>query len=335
MKYIRTLSVLLLIGSASAQQPQPATELPRAQITFHVITDAAKPVPNVEVTASTFLRWQPGEGFGKDIYTELRATTDEKGVASVTLPSERGDLRYGIYNATGFYSTRNLEYQFKEVSEGKWHPWNPIVDVVLKPIVSPISMYARLVGNISRPLEIPIAGKPVGFDLIVGDWIAPYGRGTAADMVFTMTEVVPFKSVDKPFNTTLTILFSNEGDGIQSVLVPINRGSDLRLPRYAPEAGYGPTLIKRIARLAEGEPMVADNREDQNYFFRVRTVLDQNGNIKSALYGKISGEIRFWPDRGIRFSYYLNPNSNDRNMEFDPENNLAGDLPFNQRVTAP
>ena len=47
----------------------------------------------------------------------------------------------------------------------------------------------------------------------------------------------------------------------------------------------------------------------------VSTVLDANGNVKSALYGKIYGDF-------MKFTYYLNPTPNSRNMEFDPKNNL-------------
>jgi hypothetical protein len=52
----------------------------------------------------------------------------------------------------------------------------------------------------------------------------------------------------------------------------------------------------------------------------VRTV-EQNGQIASALYGKIIGGIGIDPRKvkvcGIGFTYYLNPTPNDRNMEYD------------------
>ena len=61
--------MLCLITAMWAQQPAPTVRYP-TQITFRVLTDAGAPVPNVEVTTSTFLYWQPGEGFGRDIYEE-------------------------------------------------------------------------------------------------------------------------------------------------------------------------------------------------------------------------------------------------------------------------
>ena len=47
------------------------------------------------------------------------------------------------------------------------------------------------------------------------------------------------------------------------------------------------------------------------------TKLDEHGNIISAQYGKIYGDF-------LSFTYYLNPTSNDRSIEFDPDKNLFG-----------
>ena len=68
--------------------------------------------------------------------------------------------------------------------------------------------------------------------------------------------------------------------------------------------------------------------KNRNYFFRVRTVLDENGKVKSALYGKIYGDF-------MHFSYYLNPTPNDRNVEFDPKQNLLKKLTPLEAVTEP
>ena len=67
---------------------------------------------------------------------------------------------------------------------------------------------------------------------------------------------------------------------------------------------------------------------NRNYFFRVHTVLDENGNIKSVLYGKIYGDF-------LKFSYYLNPTPNDRSVEFDPKQNILKNLGEFEQVTEP
>ena len=50
---------------------------------------------------------------------------------------------------------------------------------MLKKIGKPIAMYAKSVN-----LGMPIFDKPTGLDLMAGDWVAPYGKGINADVVF-------------------------------------------------------------------------------------------------------------------------------------------------------
>jgi hypothetical protein len=322
-------ATLFLCGCAFAAEEKR----PTAQVTFHVATDEGKAVENAEVWAATFHHWQPGDGAGKDIKEEMRARTDVDGNVTLTFQSLRGDISYGASGGDTFYRTIGLTYQFKEARGEVWEPWNPVIDVVLKPILKPVPMYARKVGEIESPLKIPEAGKPIGFDLIASDWVAPHGRGTTADLIFKLDR--RFTSIEEPFEATLTVTFSNEGDGIQSVLAAPFVGSELKLPRLAPEHGYAPELVKRKARPAAGKAIEATTREDQNYFIRVRTVLDEKKQIKSALYGKIDGDFQFWTNERLRFTYYLNPEANDRNMEFNVRRNLFGQLPELQRPSVP
>lgn len=85
----------------------------------------------------------------------------------------------------------------------------------------------------------------------------------------------------------LIVSFSNNGDGIQSLFVPIRGGhSALRLPSQAPVDGYKPVLIKHEYK-ERGHKAYSDYRDDQNDFIRVRTKKDAQEDIFSALYGKI------------------------------------------------
>jgi hypothetical protein len=333
------LLVALCAASSYAQTPKQSPKYP-AQLTIKVVTDEGVPVENVVVGASTFDHWVPGEGFGKDVNVTTTARTDKDGLAVIEAQSLDGRFGIGITEQSGFYRDRGIwDYRLKEVKDGKWHPWNPVIEVVFKPILNPIPMFAKKVGEMPTPLELPDTHKPVGFDLMKGDWVAPYGKGIDADLVFTLVEKVPFTEADKPFASTLIISFSNPLDGIQSVLAPLNEGSALRLPRSAPEAGYMPKLEKQFGRPSEDKPIESGIREDQNYFVRVRTVVDEKGKIKSAFYGKILGDISCDVINSktgyIQFTYCLNPTSLDRNMEFDPKRNLFPNLPSSQRVLEP
>lgn len=232
----------------------------------------------------------------------------------------------------GHYKTYGGRYLFKEKKGSQWEPWNPTVELVLKPILKPIPMYARKV----EMLRVPVVGQPVGFDLVASDWVAPHGKGSVSDLIFTLQKT--FVDVEKPFEASLTITFANEDDGIQPTIAAPHVGSELRLPRFAPEAGYESKLVKSTSRAAVNQMIVPANKEDLNYFFRVRTV-KKDKKIVSTNYGKIDRDIDFDiinSDTALLFfTYYLNPTPNDRNMEFDLKRNLLKGLKDAETVTNP
>jgi hypothetical protein len=192
--------------------------------------------------------------------------------------------------------------------------------LLLKKIGKPIPMYAKRLNT-----HVPDLDKPVGFDLEAGDWVAPYGIGANADILFTGHFD---KRVDGESDFTLTVNFPRVGDGIQEFKVPeANKGSELRSPHEAPTNGYQSQWVQTDNR-KPGKPVETNRDPNRNYLFRVRTELDDKGNVKSALYGKIYGDF-------MEFSYYLNPTPNDLNVEFDPKQNLSKDLKMLEGVNAP
>ena len=66
-----------------------------------------------------------------------------------------------------------------------------------------------------------------------------------------------------------------------------------------PSTATLPELVKRTGRPAANKPISTGTREDQNYFFRVRTVFDEKKQVKSALYGKLLGDLEFWGTRSF------------------------------------
>jgi hypothetical protein len=156
-------------------------------------------------------------------------------------------------------------------------------------------------------------------------------------------KIVPIKKVGRYGketltikDVTLTVKGSNEGDGFILVpRTPVGHGpiSGLHLPREAPLEGYQHVVSKRAYNTVEN-PMSTEVREDANYFFRVRTVKDKDGNIVSALYGKIHGDFEFVPhqEKKVSFIYYLNPEPNNRNLEFDTDKNLFKNLSESEKV---
>ena len=101
------------------------------------------------------------------------------------------------------------------------------------------------------------------------------------------------------------------------------------MPHEAPLSGYQTNWVSHAGQRPDTGyfgPLGSD--DTINYFYRVRTVLDENGKIKETYYGKVHRNFRvrssLREDPKIIFTYYLNPTPNDRNIEFDPDKNLFG-----------
>ena len=309
--------------------------------------DTSAVVTNAEVRAGFNTNIKPGWGLGGGRPNRETGLTDTNGVCTLTGSGNGGSVGIAV-GKEDYYWSSGYSVRFTNVTGvlgmRKWEPWNSTVDVVLKKIIDPIPLYARCI----REMEIPVENEPVGFDLVVGDWVSPHGDGKNPDFVFQMDrkpeQVIEKTSPHGPYSktlydVTLTVSCSNEGDGFHLVpMVPIGHGptSGLRMPYEAPLDGYEPTITKRAYNSIE-EPLHTDVQDDANYFFRVRTEKDEDGKIVSALYGKITGDFRFEPHvrKKLSFIYYLNPEPNDRNLEFDPERNLFKGLKSTEQVTAP
>ena len=291
-----------------------------AKMSFQVkvINDAGEPMPDCEVVITTFDRWVPGTGFGEDYFYKQKLRTDENGIVKGSAKSKGNDLYYSATAPNGYYRTRRARYEYSHQEDGRWQPENQKFEVVLKRKKNPIPMYVKGVG-FGRALAIPVLGKEVGFDLMEGDWVAPYGTGRVSDFIFKMEN--RFESV-YDFDRTLTISSSNDGDGLIGVKKPLDQESRLRLDYWAPSEGYKPLLEKKAFAHSKMEPITEGFDPEQNYYFRVRTALDKTGAIESAHYGKIYGDFEFSRYEEIKFYYYLNPAPNDRNLEFDPDKNL-------------
>ena len=327
------IKICLILGVWLTFAVSSWAEVGNVQITFKISDDFGKPVPGVTVGIA-FVRQKSSLiplSVNNAEQQQINATTDTNGMATLS-----GSLvfdphvSYGVHPLDGYYYTSGGDYVFQKVESGRWQPWNPTVEIVLKPILNPVPMYAE---NTPWSLTLPEIGRPIGYDLMIGDWVAPYGKGLTNDFIFALNR--QFTNVNEAFNATLKLAFSNVGDGIQPILVKTH--SALRSPRFAPEDGYEPQLILRKYR-ERGKPIVDSFREDQNWFFRVRT-LKKDGKIVSALYGKIYGDIKFQffdnPTARLEMTYYLNPEPNSRNMEFNVKSNLVQNLKPTERVSAP
>ena len=312
-------SISLLISSLSIYG------LPTAKLTIRVVDETGEPVINAKAGMS--ISTPKISGAGSDS-TNVRGFTDSNGLYTVRGATEK---YIGItVKKEGYYKT-STNYQGFTGASGilgfrRWEPWNPTIDVVIKKMINPIPMYVAEIDGKSYddPAILPSEGEFFGYDLIAKDWVVPHGQGLHSDFIFKI-DVNHYTSLSD-FDKTMTLQFSNPDDGIQSFYAFRKGNSVLRLPHHAPLKGYNDKLVVRSSA-KKGKVYKSTRRKDQNYFFRVRTKRDNQGNIIDAYYGKIHGNIGSSMPREnkkgkIYFTYYLNPNNNDTNVEFASEKNL-------------
>ena len=167
--------------------------------------------------------------------------------------------------------------------------------------------------------NVPGLDRPFAFDMEVGDWIAPEGRGIRADFLVKASK--RFVSPED-MEIGVAVTFTNRGDGIQtfssSSFIPYVVKSVLPPPQTAPVDGYGGEWIARISR-APGQQLVTSYAADRGLMFRIRTVMDDRGEIRQANYGWMNGEIKVggYDSRPVSMAldYYLNPNPQSRSLE--------------------
>jgi hypothetical protein len=312
VKRLMKLTLYAILGFALASigqaQQRDLPPVPEWNATVKVVDESGQPVPGADVTIGYYVPPSEGESVG---LASKKGFTDTNGVFSASERSTTTDLFIGA-GKQGYYRA-HLDYELGLWLQYDPVKWSPSVTLLLKRIRDPIPMYAQSVN-----LGMPVFGDAAGFDLVTGDWITPHGKGTRTDIIFTAYRD---KRSDYDSDYRLVVSFPNQGDGIQEfVLSALEKTSSLRSPHEAPADGYQPEWVQTSIR-RPGQAIQTNRDENRNYFFRVRTVLDENGEVKSAHYGKIYGDF-------LHFRYYLNSTPNDRNVEFDPKRNL---FPVNAR----
>jgi len=318
------LGALLCVAAAVQQMGWPL-----AKLTVHVVGEKGEPIAGAKVEI----------GFREKLSNrDQRAIgeTDARGKFTAEGHSDRRLLSGA--SKVGYYDSSSPSTIFKDAFLGKWQPWNPVEELILRPIGKPVAMAAKRMQG-----DIPVLDQPCGYDLAKGDWVAPHGNGVYSDLTFTVRRDYRDRS---NFTAEAKVTFAQLVDGFVRMNAPSHaRTSAFRWARLAPETGYEtPHQISFVSREfathVDRKKSFEDRSKEfeQGYFFRVRTV-EENGRIVAANYGKIIGDVGIDPRDSktclISFTYYFNPVSLDRNLEWDPQRNLLQDLKREEIPTAP
>ena len=322
MKSLFGVLFLVVLLTAPGCRAQP----PVAKITLHVVNQDGQPVSDTEIEAGFFI--DDGN------MPQFKKWPDKNGYVSFESPvlTDAGfsNTRYASWrnpDVVDKYYTTSIHYNFTNYNEsvktGKWQPWNPTIEMVLKEKKKPIPMYAT---DRQNEKQIPLRNKWCGFDMEKNDWVAPHGSGNYADIeVFIRWDG---KIADQYTGAWLTIRFPDpeagfypfQLDAYSSFLSPYHAITN---EQYQKELNFPGRSVQRND--------VKDKkrfRSDIGYVFRTRTRVNSEGKVICARYGKMYPPHveMFYLWRGgksfIFLPYYLNPTENDTNLESDPEKNL-------------
>lgn len=290
--------------------------LPTSKFTVH-ITDIESGVPVTTAVVQTTFEHKYDPWGGDNIVDRRKERVDVNGMVVFSGKDISGSFGAAI-RAEGYYQDwAGLEKRKKNVVLNRWEPWNPTFEVKMRPKKRPVPMVFRE-GHKSA-FKVPTYDQPVGYDLEKQDFVSPHGKGVHPDLFFEFKRY--FKNSHN-FDVSCEMTFPNKHDGIQECYFDESLRSSYRWPYLAPTNNYKPEVTWRSTR-SNAEPVVHNFDEKRvNYIFRVRTRVDDEGNIVSACYGKIGGPFGLgWAD-SANWVYWFNPVPNEQSLEYSGENLL-------------
>lgn len=302
---------------------------PKIALGIKVVDEAMRPFTGMPIvcvfTDQTYL--------GDEEYSVTTNRTGTDGVARFKGRSYNGWADYRMPERDGFYRVDHTLMRFTNLTEAvfkKWLPYNEVQTVTLQKIGNRIPLFVKE-ARPKRNQDLTVAAdRKFGYDLVNGEWMPPFGKGGHADIEFKLLPredfgmgMGPSGIPDPAFRDTIQVEFVGADNGIVKVLPP--PGGVLKV-RTAPEEGY---RIGFDIWFGQTKTLQDDTNIDKDacHAFRIRTVRNEEGEIVSALYGKIYGDFRFTYryyliPTGVSFTYYLNLTPNDRNLEWDMKHNL-------------
>ena len=324
MKSLLAICVInALVASVHALSPSVA-------LCVKVVDDEKKPLSGIPVACIFPDRTRLGD----EDYSIVTNKTGSDGMTRFSGRSYNGWVEYGMIEKKGYYPIGAIRTDFTNITGlivKKWFPYDEVQTIALQKIGNKTPLFVKEAYPKRKQDLTEVSDRKVGYDLVKGDWMPPFGKGERADIEFQLLPRKDFGThmglsgiPGQSFRDEMAIRFIGEDNGIVSMIPPPNAVLKIR---EAPLDGYEQRCFSWFGRDKNIQPERSDDKR-KCQAFRIRTAKNSEGKIISALYGKVYGgfpltyKIQDHPS-GVSFTYYLNLTPNDRNLEWDMVHNLC------------
>ena len=304
-------SVLLLFASIASLIPFGNS----MTVTAHVKDDEGRPVSNATVKVwtdkSRYGGWAKSSQY--DYYTGI---TDTNGTVKISFAC------YVAYFEGCAFSDRHYRedcgyIEVKHIGHADWSATltehSKELNFTLRRKKNPTSICYR---QPSPWIKLPGSSGEFGFDLLMNDWIEPYGEGKTADF-YVQREALPTNS---ELTINCGLLFRGEGNGAY-IQKKVKTTSNFKTDYEADTNGtYQSYLPLRRFPFAPSSSCTnfAIAKEDEYIVMRTRVEKDEKGNIVKANYSAMLGTVQVY-QHFRQLGYVFNPTPNDPNLEMDLE----------------
>lgn len=315
---IVVFSVFAQVSLHEMQERGTYNAIAQMKVVLCCIDQDGKVLPEVSVSTGVTLDGNP------ETTHQINGETDKDGCFIIE-GRGNGELGYRC-KKTGYYDTRETidlsDFPHVYISGDRWQPYGMTNTVILKRKINPVAMYVATYN--SKDHSIAYVGREIGFDLFVNDWVEPEGKGKQADF-YVLFHWDGSKYHD--YNgSSLTLIFKDRHAG--AYIAQTDDFSAFKSPYAANKDELYLNKVEFFYKRGRkaSESVNGQLKADQCLILRIRTKVDEFGELIGAHYAKIYAPMDFGyalkTPGSMEMRYYLNPNNNDTNLEADTSKNL-------------
>ena len=275
---------------------------------FRVLDESNEPVRDAQIKIATVRDAINISWLGAIKHRRYEVLTDRNGRAKKTILCHDGDYTVDVI-AEGCYPYRMFrESCYREIVDAKtgkhdFEMQDQSYRVTLRRIINPIDITVK---PRSTWYRYPRSECQVKFDLEVGDWVAPYGKGKVADLMIEHSQYMT-NGVDQ---CSGKIIFLRGGAYRRKKINTSSYVSEYQADTNAVYVSEYPFQNS----MRGSRQMIGIAADDEYLVFRTRVVRNAKGEIVSQNYGKIYGLVRGLGEFSFK-GLFFNPTPNDPNIE--------------------